>query len=91
MMLLMKTISRSVHQMRQLHSIRGLIDLPHTVIRAETVDVYLTRAQGPFAIVKSEMKCWRFCVIKIGKVDRTNTDPKLLHCKVIVKEEERVR
>jgi hypothetical protein len=29
--------------------------------------------------------------LKIGKVDRTNTDPKLLPCRIIVKEAERVK
>jgi hypothetical protein len=76
----------------------GLIELPHSAIRAKAADVYLARAtrqqhahQLHLQLLREKCNVGDFVGLQIHKVDRTNTDPKLLPCKIIVKEEDQVK
>ncbi len=73
----------------------GLVGLPHTAIRAKAADVHLARTTRQQYAHKIHLQLLREkCNVGdfVGlKVDRTNTDPKLLTCKIIVKELERVK
>ena len=76
----------------------GLTELPHSSIRAKAAEVYLARSTRQQHAHKIHMQLLRekcnvddFVGLRINKVDRTNTDPKLLPCKIIVKEEEQVK
>ncbi len=76
----------------------GLAEFPHTTIRRKAADVYLARATRQQVAHKVHLQSlWEKCNVgdfvglKIDKVDRTNTDPKLLPCKIIEKEAEQVK
>ncbi|CAF3798384.1 unnamed protein product [Adineta steineri] len=76
----------------------GLEELPHMAIRAKAADVYLTRAtrqqhahQARLQSLKDKCNVGDFVGLRIDKVDRTNTDPKILPCVVIELNNERVK
>ncbi|CAF3590318.1 unnamed protein product [Rotaria socialis] len=76
----------------------GLPGFPHNDIRSKAADVYLARTTRQQLAHKIHIqslndKCniGDFVGLRIDKVDRTNTDPKLLPCVIIAKEEEKVK
>ncbi|CAF0978657.1 unnamed protein product [Rotaria sordida] len=76
----------------------GLVGFPHTAIRTKAADVYLARATRQQHAHKVHLQSlWERCNVgdfvglKIDKVDRTNTDPKLLPCMIIEKEADRMK
>ncbi|CAF0998919.1 unnamed protein product [Rotaria sordida] len=76
----------------------GLVDFPHTAIRSKAADTYLARTTRQqqahkvhLQLLQEKCNIGDFVGLQINKVDRTNTDPKLLPCKIIAKEAERVK
>ena len=76
----------------------GLTGFPHFYVRSKAADVYLARTTRQQLAHKAHMqllqdKCniGNFVGLPIDKVDRTNTDPRLLPCVIIAKEAEKVK
>ncbi|CAF2514846.1 unnamed protein product [Rotaria sp. Silwood2] len=76
----------------------GLAEFPHAAIQSKAADVYVARATRQQLAHKVHMKLLQekcnvgdFVGLQIHKVDRTNTDPKLLPCMIIEKEAEQVK
>jgi hypothetical protein len=68
----------------------GLDELPHLAIRSKAADIYLartTRQQNAHRVrlqsLRDKCNVGDFVGLRIDKVDRTNTDPKLLPCIVV--------
>ncbi|CAM4796217.1 unnamed protein product [Rotaria magnacalcarata] len=76
----------------------GLPGFPHNDIRSKAADVYLARTTRQQLAHKVHIQSLNdkynigdFVGLRIDKVDRTNTDPKLLSCVIIAIEEEKVK
>ena len=76
----------------------GLTGFPHVYIRSKAADAYLARTTRQQLTHKAHMQLLQdkcnigdFVGLPIDKVDRTNTDPKLLPCVIIAKEAKKVK
>ncbi|CAF2081135.1 unnamed protein product [Rotaria magnacalcarata] len=76
----------------------GLAEFSHAAIRSKVADVCLTRAarqqtahKVDMQLLQEKCKVGDFAGLQIHKVDRTNTNPRLLPCIIIEKEDEQVK
>ena len=76
----------------------GLDELPHMSIRTQAAQVYLTRTtrlmnahRAHVQSLRDKCKVGEFVGLRIDKVDRTNTDPKILPCVVVERKDELVK
>jgi hypothetical protein len=76
----------------------GLDELPHMAIRTKAADVYLSRTTRQQHAHRAHLQSLRekcnigdFVGLRIDKVDRTNTDPKILPCVVVERKDEQVK